>query len=260
MDTFLEQINELQVLQKDLVSIHPLFAEHYPVVVAFESLLYIYDYSSKTEQYEWVKTVPDDLNIPDDCLAAFEVHHMEGRMCAVVTDAAFQNFEQKVYLFHEFIHCYVCEQFPDISDRLEIKRRMEQIKRVTWELDYEFPYDHEMVVQRITSLLSALKSGDLLQVKEARLALFSSLSEEQGEYFNWLEWNEGYARYMENRIREQWGLEINHMGDSAPFNRLVFYECGSEYISLLINEQPELHTDLERLFEVIQTERVQGRG
>lgn len=258
MDTFLEQINELQELQKDLVSIHPLFAEYYPVVVAFESLLYIYDYSSKTQQYEWVKTVPDDLNIPDECLAAFPVHHMGGRMCAVVTDAAFQNFEQKVYLFHEFVHCYVYEQYTDMGDRLEIKRKMEQIKRVTWELDYEFPYDNETVVQRITSLLSALKSKDLLQVKEARVALFSSLSEEQGEYFNWLEWNEGYARYLENRIREKLGLEINRMGDSAPFNRLVFYECGSEYISLLVNEQPDLHTDLEQLFERIQTERVQG--
>lgn len=258
MDTFLEQINELQELQKDLVSIHPLFADYYPVVVAFETLLYIYDYSSRTQQYEWVKTVPDDLNIPEGCLAAFPVHHMGGRMCAVVTDAAFQNFEQKVYLFHEFVHCYVYEQYNDMGDRLEIKRKMEQIKRVTWELDYEFPYDNEMVVQRITSLLSALKSKDLLQVKEARVALFSSLSEEQGEYFNWLEWNEGYARYLENRIREKFGLEINHMGDSAPFNRLVFYECGSEYISLLVNEQPDLHTDLEQLFVRIQTERVQA--
>ncbi|MHA7580706.1 hypothetical protein ACX12E_09915 [Paenibacillus vandeheii] len=258
MDTFLEQINELQELQKDLVSIHPLFREHYPVVVAYETLLYIYDYSSKTKQYEWVKTVPDDLNIPDECLAAFPVHHMDERICAVVTDAAFQNFEQKVYLFHEFVHCYVYEQYRDIGDRLEIKRRMEQIKRVTWELDYEFPYDNEIVTERITSLLSALKSKDLLQVKAARLALFNSLSEEQGEYFNWLEWNEGYARYMENRIREKLGLDMNHLGDSAPFNRLVFYECGSEYISLLVNEQPDLHTDLEQLFETIQAERVQA--
>ncbi|MFB8372954.1 hypothetical protein ACWIE6_04050 [Paenibacillus taichungensis] len=258
MDTFLEQINELQELQKDLVSIHPLFADYYPVVVAFETLLYIYDYSSKTQQYEWVKTVPDDLNIPEGCLAAFRVHHMDERMCAVVTDAAFQNFEQKVYLFHEFVHCYVNEQYTDMGDRLEIKHKMEQIKRVTWELDYEFPYDNEMVVQRITSLLSALKRKDLLQVKEARVALFSSLSEEQGEYFNWLEWNEGYARYLENRIREKFGLEINHIGDTAPFNRLVFYECGSEYISLLVNEQPDLHTDLEQLFVRIQTERVQA--
>lgn len=258
MDTFLEQINELQELQKDLVSIHPLFREHYPVVVAYETLLYIYDYSSKTKQYEWVKTVPDDLNIPDECLAAFPVHHMDERICAVVTDAAFQNFEQKVFLFHEFVHCYVYEQYRDIGDRLEIKRRMEQIKRVTWELDYEFPYDNEIVTERINSLLSALKSKDLLQVKAARLALFNSLSEEQGEYFNWLEWNEGYARYMENRIRVKLGLDMNHLGDSAPFNRLVFYECGSEYISLLVNEQPDLHTDLEQLFETIQAERVQA--
>lgn len=50
MDAFLEQINELNELQKDLVSLHPLFAEHYPVVVAYEALLYIYDYSSKTQR------------------------------------------------------------------------------------------------------------------------------------------------------------------------------------------------------------------
>ncbi|WP_315372760.1 hypothetical protein, partial [Paenibacillus xylanexedens] len=65
MDAFLEQINELNELQKDLVSLHPLFAEHYPVVVAYEALLYIYDYSSNRQQYECVNTVPDDLYIPD---------------------------------------------------------------------------------------------------------------------------------------------------------------------------------------------------
>lgn len=258
VDTFLEQINELNELQKDLVSIHPLFAEHYPVVVAFDALLYMYDYSIEKGQYEWVKTVPDDLNIPDECLAAMPVHHMNERMCAIVTDSAFQNFEQKVFLFHEYVHCYVLEKYGEIGNRLPIKHRMEKIKRVTWELDYEFPYEDENVIQRINSLLIALKSGDVVEVQSARKALFSSLTEEQGEYWNWLEWNEGYARYIENLIREKFGLELNHMGDAAPYNRLVFYECGSEYISLLVREQPALHTDLEQLFNTILLERVQG--
>ena len=47
-------------------------------------------------------------------------------------------------------------------------------------------------------------------------------------------------------------------GDAAPYNRLVFYECGSEYISLLVREQPALHTDLEQLFNTVLVERVQG--
>jgi hypothetical protein len=259
MDAFLEQINELNELQKDLVSLHPLFAEHYPVVVAYEALLYIFDYSSKTQQYEWVKTVPDDLYIPDECLAAMPVHHMDGRMCAIVTDTAFKDLEQKVYLFHEYVHCYVYEKYDErIVNRLQIKHKMDQLKRVTWELDYEFPYENEVVVERINSLLSALKSKDMTQVQTARKALFTSLNEEQAEYWSWLEWNEGYARYIENLIRAKFGQESNHFGDTAPFNRLMFYECGSEYISLLVKEHPEYHTDLEQLFDRMQLERTQG--
>ncbi|WP_433752007.1 hypothetical protein [Paenibacillus amylolyticus] len=259
MDAFLEQINELNELQKDLVSLHPLFAEHYPVVVAYEALLYIYDYSSKTQQYVWVKTVPDDLYIPDECLAAMPVPHMDGRMCAIVTDAAFKDLEQKVYLFHEYVHCYVYEKYDErFVNRLQIKHKMDQLKRVTWELDYEFPYEDEIVVERINSLLSALKSKDLTEIQTARKALFHSLNEEQAEYWSWLEWNEGYARYVENLIRAKFGQESNHFGDTAPYNRLVFYECGSEYISLLVKEQPEYHTDLEQLFDRMQLERIQG--
>jgi len=88
--------------------------------------------------------------------------------------------------------------------------------------------------------------------------LFTSLNEEQAEYWSWLEWNEGYARYIENLIRAKLGQERNHMGDTAPFNRLMFYECGSEYISLLVKEHPEYHTDLEQLFDRMQLERIQG--
>lgn len=259
MDTFLQQINELNKLQIELVSLHPFFAEHHPVVVVHESLLYIYDYSSAAGQYEWVKTVPDDLYFPDECLAAVPVHHMDNRMCAIVTASVFKDLEQKVFLFHEYVHCSVYGKYEErIVDRLQIKHRMTQLKRVTWEIDYEFPYEDETVAGKIESLLFALKSEDFQQIQAARIALFQSLTEEQAEYWSWLEWNEGVARYIENLIRAKYELEPNHVGDTAPFNRLVFYECGSEYIRLLVKEQPEYHTDLEKLFDRMQDERVAG--
>ncbi|MDR6726734.1 hypothetical protein J2W91_005256 [Paenibacillus amylolyticus] len=257
MDTFLEQINELQVIQKDLVSIHPMFAEYYPVVVAYESLLYIYDYSIDTQQYEWVKTVPDDMNIPEECMAAFPIPHMDWRICAVVTDAVFQSFEQKVYLFHEFVHCYVYEQYREqVGGRIRIKSTMEQRKRVSWEIDYEFPYDDETIVGIIDELNFALRNKNLKQIREIRTQLFSSLSVEAGEFWNWLEWNEGYARYIENLIRAKFELEQNHVGTEKPFSRLVFYATGSAYIDLLVQEQPVLHTDLAQLFEKLEAELV----
>lgn len=257
MDAFLEQINELNELQKELVQIHPLFTNHYPIVVANEMLLYMYDYSPEKQQYEWVKTVPDDLNIPEGCLAAMPVHHLDERTCAVVTDEAFQSFEMKIYLFHEFVHCYVHERYEHIGDRVKIKRAMEKRRRVTWELDYEFPYDDETIVQRIGTLQDALKQKKMDRIRQARQALFQALSEEAGEYWCWLEWNEGYARYIENRIRSRFGLALNHLGEDAPYNRLLFYECGSEYIRLLIEGNSELHTDLEQLFDILQSERLE---
>ncbi|GGH54666.1 hypothetical protein GCM10008014_23580 [Paenibacillus silvae] len=259
MHTFLQQINELNELQRELVSLHPFFAEHHPVVVADEALLHIYDYSSKTGQYEWAKTVPDDLYIPDDCLAAMPVHHLNNRMCAIVTASAFKDLEQKVFLFHEYVHCSVYGKYEErIVDCLRIKHKMNQLKRVTWEIDYEFPYEDETIAERIHSLLLALKSEDFQLIQAARTALFESLTEEQAEYWSWLEWNEGYARYVENLIRAKYNLKPNHYGDTAPYNRLVFYECGSEYIRLLVKEQPAYHTDLEQLFDRMQMERLAG--
>ncbi|MBR2566538.1 MAG: hypothetical protein IKE29_18240 [Paenibacillus sp.] len=257
MDTFLQQINELNELQRELVGLHPFFAEHHPVVVAHESLLYIYDYSLNSEQYEWVKTVPDDLYIPDDCINTMPVHHLDNRMCVIVTASVFKNVEQQVLLLHEYVHCSVYRKYNEqIVNRLQIKHKMTQLKRVTWEIQYEFPYEDESVAAGITSLLSALKSENLQRIQAARTALFESLTEEQAEYWSWLEWNEGFARYIENQIRAQYELEPNHAGDTAPFNHLVFYECGSEYIRLLVQEQPAYHTELEQLFDRMQVERL----
>jgi hypothetical protein len=74
------------------------------------------------------------------------------------------------------------------------------------------------------------------------------LQETDFEYMIWQEWKEGYARYIENMIRKylSWQLNINKL--ETPFNRVHFYEIGSKYIELLINNEVELGNDIKELF------------
>jgi hypothetical protein len=74
------------------------------------------------------------------------------------------------------------------------------------------------------------------------------LQETDFEYMIWQEWKEGYARYIENMIRKHlsWQLNINEL--ETPFNRVHFYEIGSNYIELLINNEVELGNDIKELF------------
>jgi len=59
---------------------------------------------------------------------------------------------------------------------------------------------------------------------------------------------EGFARYIENLIRDAVGLKrIVYWG--SEFNRITFYSGGEELIKYLVKLDPSLESDLTRLFE-----------
>jgi hypothetical protein len=64
----------------------------------------------------------------------------------------------------------------------------------------------------------------------------------------WQEWKEGYARYIENLIRERLGVNKNSKVLTAPFDRVCFYEIGSRYIEIMIKNDRGLKGNLEALF------------
>ncbi|MGB4528172.1 MAG: hypothetical protein WBI68_01060, partial [Bacillota bacterium] len=68
----------------------------------------------------------------------------------------------------------------------------------------------------------------------------------------WQEWKEGFARYIENKIRAYLGLPLNLAGDliddSSPFTRVSFYAGGAMLIGFLESVRPKAVRDLRLLF------------
>lgn len=254
---FLEIINELKDIQKELIFIHPLFENYYPIVVADQSLLHVFDYDAASDEYSFVKTVPDDIGIPEQCLAAFPFVHYERKMCAVVTPEAFNQMEDRVFLYHEFVHCFVGNTCGNgLRDTLELARKAARENDIQWEIRYPFPYDNEAFVQHMQLILRALETGDQELARSERQELIKHLTDEQIDYWTWQEWNEGFARYLENKIRNFFQMPENRDGSSMPYDRITFYESGSLYIKMIIEQEPALHTDIEQLFYKMQADRM----
>jgi hypothetical protein len=117
-----------------------------------------------------------------------------------------------------------------------------------WEINHPFPYQDELFIEIYALFLEASFRGDEGTVQRCRMNLREVLNNEDFEYMLWQEWKEGFARRIENKIREQLGLEKNRGGAERPFDRVAFYAGGSALISRLIEEDPELETDLVELF------------
>ncbi len=90
--------------------------------------------------------------------------------------------------------------------------------------------------------------GDFDLLKRSRAVLRDVLSLQDFEYMVWVEWKEGFARFLENRVRSLLGLEENHRGREVPLNREVFYEGGALLADLLVSRDVSLYEDLEKLF------------
>jgi hypothetical protein len=96
--------------------------------------------------------------------------------------------------------------------------------------------------------IHALTIGDEEAIWLNRKALQSMLSPFDYQYMVWQEWKEGFALYIENKLRQQLGIEYNQVGRSGALSRLSFYAGGEAYIKHLVTKCPSLNKDLEALF------------
>ena len=56
-----------------------------------------------------------------------------------------------------------------------------------------------------------------------RRRLKQRLPQIEYEYMVWVEWKEGFVRFIENEIRSRIGIDANHSGKEQPYNRVTFY-------------------------------------
>ena len=250
----LAKLHNLFALQAKLQHLHPLLHTLYPVVIAQEDEMLVYE--PRGSQYALADAFPSPMPIPRGVRAAFPLEQFGGRIACVVTEEVFDSLDGYVTIFHEFVHCYQFETCElNIKSQLAIAQKAQAENDHMWEINTSFPYGNEGFIDAYTRLGQALTRRNLPSVSETRTALRDALAPMDYEYMLWQEWKEGFARWLENRMQTALNLSLNLGGGHEPFTRVSFYALGAGLVDLLAENDPALVNDLERLFH-----RMDGLG
>lgn len=242
----LQKIFEIQNKIEDM---HPFLKETFPIAIIEDNKFFVFDTDSSGKKYVLVKKAPTKMPLPKAVRAAFPLECYEGRAACIVSGEIFESLEGYVTIFHEFMHCYQwenCEQ--KLKGKLGVARKAMEKKDFMWELNHPFPYQDSKFTETYSLFLRALKEHKTEDILKYRSQLEQILSKHDFEYMVWQEWKEGFARFIENRIRRRLELKENHYGTEKPFSRVSFYEGGAGFIEFLSNREPELLVDIEKLF------------
>lgn len=232
--------------------IHPFLGKVFPIAIVDENHFLVFDVDTSAKKYVFVMKAPTPMPIPPGVRAAFPLDFYNTKAACVVSGEIFNNPEDYVTIFHEFIHCYQWETCESrLRENLGVARKALRRNDYAWELNYPFPYSDSLFNATYCQFLQAMEINDPVAVYKYRLQLKRFLSQDDFEYLAWQEWKEGFARYIENQIRCRLNFAENHYGAEQPFHRISFYEGGARYIEFLIRQNPELATDIETLFYTI---------
>ncbi len=236
-------------MQKDIRKIHPFLNEFHPVVFAEGGYLYIFDYDTLSGEYSFIKKEPVPFPLPEKVRASFPLSVYDSRPCCIVTKDIFDSKAGYVTIFHEFMHCCqfsTCEL--KIKKDLKIAQDAAKHNDYSWELNHSFPYNDSLFVEYYSGFMEALNNGNEAAIIEYHRKLKQHLSQVDFEYMVWLEWKEGFARLIENRIQSYLGIDVNQYGKNKPYNRVTFYCGGSKFIGYLSQVDPDLYTNIDALF------------
>jgi hypothetical protein len=244
---YLPQLQQIVQLQQTIRDIHPFLEKLFPVAIFSDDQFFIYDLDPAGQEYIFARQVETPMPVPPQVRAAFPLESYDGRMVCVVTGDVFDELAGYVTIFHEFIHCHQYESGEQVvKQSLGIARKALAANDFMWELNHPFPYSAPNFVRAYQPVLEA---QSLAEIMPARRQLPEILSANDYEYMVWQEWKEGFARFIENRIKARLGLPENHGGKEQPFSRVTFYAGGANFIAALDKAEPALTTDIERLFE-----------
>jgi hypothetical protein len=245
-----QNLQKLFDLQKKIERIHPFLKKLYPVAIVEGDLFYVFDLNPSGRRYVFAKLAKPAMIVPEGIRAAFPLDFYDNKMACVVSGDVFDDLSGYVMIFHEFIHCAqtdCCEY--KLKSGLDVAQQAQAANDYMWELNHPFPYEDNDFLEIYKIFLEAAAEKDVDTVLRCRAFLKETLNTPDYEYMVWEEWKEGFARLIENRIKKKLELEENHGGIDLPYNRVVFYEGGARYISVLFDEDKDLEKDIESLFQ-----------
>ncbi len=240
---------KLVQLHREIRDIHPFLAQLQPVAIVRGDTLYVFDVDSTGARYEFKSKGPVPFPLPKGIRASFPLSSYGGKTTCIVSPEVFDEAGGYATIFHEFVHCAQFQTVePRLKERLEVAQEAKRKNDYSWELNHAFPYQNVTFVKDYSALLDALGKAEPRQIDTATENLRQHLSRPDYEYMVWEEWKEGFARYVENRIRSRLGIPVNQGGAAAPYDRVTFYRGGELFIDYLVRQDKELLTDMEKLF------------
>lgn len=247
--TYKNQLVRVFEYRDSLEGVHPFVKGLYPIAIGKGNQLFVFDLDETLSYYHLVAHEEIEMKVPKGTRAAFPLAFYDNRCACVITGEVFDTPEGYVTIFHEFVHCHQWHTVEQtLRDQLPLARKSVEKGDYMWEINYPFPYDDQWFIKTYSNYLKAAREGDRKKVKELRTEMAELLKEEDYQYMIWQEWKEGFALYLENKMREHLNLPGNLVGREKPCSRTTFYAGGEALISMLIAEHPELNTDLKELF------------
>ena len=246
------KIDKVFAVNDRVRDIHPVLQKVYPIALAEDKSVYIFEPDQVARKYRLAATVPDPYNLPKGIRAAMPLGFWNNRTACVISGEIFDEADGYVMMFHEFVHCAqaeICEQ--KIKENLQIYQEAMKKKDYSWELQYPFPYGDDAFVRTYGALLKALENADGSQVQALRARLRDSMTRPQWEYMTWQQWKEGFARFLENRMRSRLGLAENTGGAKTPFSRVSFYYGGDRLIRFLTGQDETVAENIQLLYSRI---------
>jgi hypothetical protein len=246
------KIDKVFAVNDQVRDIHPLLQRVYPIALAEDKIVYIFEPDQAARKYRLVATVPDPYDLPKGIRAAIPLGFWNNRTACVVSSEIFDEADGYVMMFHEFVHCAqaeICEQ--KIKQNLQIYQEAMKKKEYSWELQYPFPYGDDAFIKSYGALLKAFEEAQGNQVQALRAKLRDSLTKAQWEYMTWQQWKEGFARFLENRMRNRLGLAENVGGATTPYDRLSFYYGGDRLIRFFTSQDKTVSENIELLYSRI---------
>jgi len=247
-----KQINLMDNIIKmhyEIKRIHVSLDKLYPITVINNGYFFVFDINEAGSKYEYKIKAETPMPVSGDILAAFSLDFYSMKPSAIISKNTLENQNYYISIFHEFVHCFQMENGEfDIRKELTIEKQEIAKNNYSWEINFPFPYNNNYFIKNTMELSDYFINGNYDKVITYHKNMKTYLKEIDFEYMIWQEWKEGYARYIENLIRKELGLQMNTNSLRKPFNRVHFYEIGSKYIEMLIKNDEELNNNIVKLF------------
>jgi len=240
-------------MHNDIKNIHVSLDKLYPITVINNGYFFVFDVNETGNEYEFKIKAETQMPVSGDILAAFSLDFYNMKPSAIISKNTLENQNNYIFIFHEFVHCFQMENGEfDIRKNLTIEKQEMAKNNYSWELNYSFPYNDDYFIKNTIELSNYFTNGDYENVLNYHRKMKAYLQKIEFEYMTWQEWKEGYARYVENLIRKELGLQMNNNMLTQPFGRVHFYEIGNKYIEMLIKNDEELNNDIVKLFKKME--------